>query len=165
VTLQDLGSLGEFVAAIATLATLIYLALQIRQNTLESQATSRNLVSQSFVDFCFHVSRDLETTKLTRRGLIDPESLDDDETLRFDCIMGGLLQSFEAAFAQWQRRVLTDDDWQKWVVLIRQYMAQPGVQQFWSRGAASFSPAFRRYVEELGSEEIYSYTYGKQPAA
>jgi hypothetical protein len=83
VTLQDLGSLGEFVAAIATLATLIYLALQIRQNTRESQAASRNLVSQSFVDFCFHVSGDLEITKLTRRGLIDPESLDDDETLRF----------------------------------------------------------------------------------
>jgi hypothetical protein len=116
VTLQDLGSLGEFIAAIATLATLIYLALQIRQSTRESQAASRNLVSQSFVDFVLHVSSDFEITKLTRRGLIDPESLDDDETLRFDCIIAALFQSFEAAFAQWQRRVLTDDDWQKWVV-------------------------------------------------
>jgi hypothetical protein len=33
VTIQDLGSIGEFVAAIATLATLVYLAVQIRQNT------------------------------------------------------------------------------------------------------------------------------------
>ena len=164
-TLQDLGSLGEFVAAIATLATLIYLAFQIRQNTREAQAASRNLVSQSFVDFAYHVSRDFEITKLMRRALIDPESLDDDETFRFDCIIAALFQSFEAAFAQWQRRVLTDDDWQKWVVLIRQYMAQSGVRQFWSRGAASFNPAFRLYVEELGSEEIYPYTYGGQPAA
>jgi hypothetical protein len=31
VTLGELGSLGEFLAAIATLATLIYLAVQIRQ--------------------------------------------------------------------------------------------------------------------------------------
>ena len=29
----------------------------------------------------------------------------------------------------------------------------------------AFNPTFRRYVEELGSEEIYQYTYGKQPAA
>ena len=29
--IQDLGSIGEFVAAIATLATLIYVALQIRK--------------------------------------------------------------------------------------------------------------------------------------
>ena len=31
--IQELGSIGEFVAAIATVATLAYLALQIRQNT------------------------------------------------------------------------------------------------------------------------------------
>ena len=50
------------------------------------------------------------------------------------------------------------------MVLIKQYMAQPGIQQFWSRGARAFNPAFRRYVEELGSEEIHSYTYGQQAA-
>ena len=33
VTIQDLGSIGEFVAAIATVATLVYLAIQIRSNT------------------------------------------------------------------------------------------------------------------------------------
>ena len=32
-TLEDLGNVGEFTAAIATLVTLVYLALQIRQNT------------------------------------------------------------------------------------------------------------------------------------
>ena len=65
-TLQDLGSIGEFVAAIATLATLVYLALQIRQNTREAQAASRNSVSQSFIDLLIHISRDSETTKLVR---------------------------------------------------------------------------------------------------
>jgi hypothetical protein len=33
VTIQDIGSIGELVAALATVATLAYLALQIRQNT------------------------------------------------------------------------------------------------------------------------------------
>ena len=32
-TLQNLGSIGEFVTAIATLVTLVYVAVQIRQNT------------------------------------------------------------------------------------------------------------------------------------
>ena len=31
--IQDLGSIGELIAALATLATLVYLATQIRQNT------------------------------------------------------------------------------------------------------------------------------------
>ncbi len=33
-TIQDLGALGEFFGSIAVLATLIYLALQMRQNTM-----------------------------------------------------------------------------------------------------------------------------------
>ena len=32
-TIQDLGALGEFLGSIAVLATLVYLALQTRQNT------------------------------------------------------------------------------------------------------------------------------------
>ena len=39
-TLEDLGSVGEFIAAIATLATLLYLVAQIRQNTRALKSTS-----------------------------------------------------------------------------------------------------------------------------
>jgi len=39
-TIQDLGSIGELVAALATVATLIYLAAQIRQNTRAMKASS-----------------------------------------------------------------------------------------------------------------------------
>ena len=37
-TIQDLGSLGEFFGSIAVLATLIYLAMQTRQKTLAIRA-------------------------------------------------------------------------------------------------------------------------------
>ena len=40
-TIQDLGSIGEFVAAIATVATLVYLAIQIRSNTAALRSESR----------------------------------------------------------------------------------------------------------------------------
>ncbi|HVH18917.1 MAG TPA: hypothetical protein VNF72_11495 [Myxococcota bacterium] len=39
-TLQDLGSIGEIVGAIATVATLIYLAIQIRANTSAVQSAA-----------------------------------------------------------------------------------------------------------------------------
>jgi hypothetical protein len=165
VTIQDLGSIGEIVGAIATVATLLYLAVQIRHNTRESQAASRNSVSQTFINLLHHISGDSEVARIARRGFIQPDSLDDDETLRFDCIVMAIFQNLEDAFAQWQRDVLTNADWEKWVVLLKQYMAQPGVRQYWSRGSTAFNPAFRRYVEGLEPEEIYQYTYGKPPAA
>ena len=33
-TIQDLGALGELLGSVAVLATLVYLALQTRQNTM-----------------------------------------------------------------------------------------------------------------------------------
>ena len=164
-TLQDLGNVGEFVAAIATLVTLAYLALQIRQNTREAQAASRSSVSHSFADLLVDVSRDSETSKICRRGMFDPESLDADDTFRFDLVIHALYQNFETAFAQRSRDALTEEDWVKWEVILKQYNAQPGVQAFWSRSAEAFNPSFRRYVESLGSHEIYSYRFDEQPAA
>ena len=165
VTLQDLGNIGEFIAAMATLVTLGYLAVQIRSNTRESQAASRNSVSQSFIDLLTHVSLDSEVSKLTRRGFFDPGSLDADDTFRFDLLIAALFTNLEDAFAQRRRNALADEDWEKWTILIKQYMAQPGVQASWSRSADSFSPAFRRYVENLGSDEIYNYALSEEPAA
>ena len=164
-TLEDLGNIGEFTAAIATLFTLVYLALQIRLNTRETQAASRTSVSQAFADLLSNMSRDSETSKLLRRGFFDPDSLSADDTFRFDMTIAALFQNFETAFAQRSRSALTEEDWVKWTVLIKQYMAQPGVQAFWSRSAEAYTPAFRRHVEDLGSHEIYGYAFGEQPAA
>lgn len=40
VTIQELGSIGELVGALATIATLVYLATQIRQNTNATRVSS-----------------------------------------------------------------------------------------------------------------------------
>ena len=50
-TIQDLGALGEFFGSIAVLATLVYLALQTRQNTMAIAAqldATRITTSQAF---------------------------------------------------------------------------------------------------------------------
>ena len=39
-TLQDLGNIGEFVGAIGVIASLVYLAVQIRQNTTSVRAST-----------------------------------------------------------------------------------------------------------------------------
>ena len=45
-TLEDLGNIGEFVAAIAVVVSLLYLAIQIRQNT----KTVRTSTYQAILD-------------------------------------------------------------------------------------------------------------------
>ena len=59
-SLQDIGSIGELVGAIATVATLFYLAVQIRQNTAQLRESARaahsTLLDQTVQPFPIHYS-------------------------------------------------------------------------------------------------------------
>ena len=49
-TAQLLGNFGEFVGAIAVVATLGYLAYQIRQNTIVARSSIRQGITQMYVN-------------------------------------------------------------------------------------------------------------------
>ena len=50
-TIQDLGSIGELLAAAATIATLLYLSLQIRQTNRISKSAVIGELQQKYIDF------------------------------------------------------------------------------------------------------------------
>ena len=86
-TIQDLGSVGELIAAVATVATLVYLAMQIRQNTqalhraaVHSTVESGHSVRSEFI-------QNPEVATLYLKGLSDPRSLSQEEALRFGMLM------------------------------------------------------------------------------
>ena len=58
VTIQDVGSIGEMIAAIATIGTLAYLAIQVRQNTRALRSSTfqeiANDMSVSSEAICTH---------------------------------------------------------------------------------------------------------------
>ncbi len=47
-TIIELGALGEFIGAIAVVATLVYLAIQIRQNTHTMEESKRLALAQTY---------------------------------------------------------------------------------------------------------------------
>tara|TARA_B100000586_G_C19986737_1_gene374470 strand:+ start:149 stop:679 length:531 start_codon:yes stop_codon:yes gene_type:complete len=57
---QDLGSIGEIVAAIATVITLLYLSTQIRQNIAITKAQFGHGLTQRLYDRYFQSSKDAE---------------------------------------------------------------------------------------------------------
>ena len=62
-TFQDFGSIGELIAAVATLLTLGYLAVQLRQNTrvLRSQTFQQSSMDMSLTANAISSSADLAT--------------------------------------------------------------------------------------------------------
>ena len=57
---QDMGSLGEFIAAIATIVTLVYLAAQIRQTNLITKAQFGHGLTHRLYERFFQTAKDQE---------------------------------------------------------------------------------------------------------
>ncbi len=82
-SIQNLGSIGEFIAALATLATLVYLAVQIRQNTKQveegTRAARASAVSsglQLINSNRLAIYSDQDVASIWSRGLEDPTAPD-----------------------------------------------------------------------------------------
>ena len=87
-TFQDLGSIGELIAAIATLITLAYLALQLKQNTtaLKSQTFQQSSMDMSLT--ANSISSDGDLAKIIIKAENGLTALSSDERLRFHfCIL------------------------------------------------------------------------------
>jgi hypothetical protein len=103
-TIAELGAIGEFVGSIAVLATLIYLATQIRQNTRSMEDNKKFAMAQAYqarADLSVQVGALWDTDVMSKaapsgpvRGAsVDPvrvDKLSEDEKIR---LMPGLYAS------------------------------------------------------------------------
>jgi hypothetical protein len=89
--IQDLGALGELVAAIATVATLIYLAVQIRQNNRNLQESTSATFNQGWAGINSRLSSDEQFAEIFIRGREDLDALDPVELERFRAFVHDIL--------------------------------------------------------------------------
>ncbi len=85
-TIQDYGSIGEIVGAIATVATLLYLAVQIRQNNRLVAASIADSSRDSMNELARILGANPEAARVYAAGVQDPSSLSLHETVQLDSL-------------------------------------------------------------------------------
>lgn len=144
-TIQDLGSIGELVAALATIATLAYLAVQIRQNTNSLRATAYQNSVESANEWAHLFIHHPETVDLFRKGLLDPDSLEPAAATQFQHILEVFLRNYATV------RQLTDKDLiprgicDQYEASIRRFFSRPGSIDWLHRR----SPGWRKLIDSV----------------
>lgn len=147
-TIQDLGSIGELIAAIATVATLAYLALQIRQNTRAIQGSALRESQALLSEAHFPMLSNPELGATFEKGLNDPDSLSDVEADAFDLAMYTVIATFQALYFQQQQSLLDSEVFDQQTRALIGYFLRPGGDQWWRATAPDFSPTFRSFIEK-----------------
>jgi len=129
------------------LATLAYLAVQIRKNTIAVRAGSHQAVSDSFIELNSWIARDASLARIYRVGAENLADLTQDERAQFDFMLLSVFRAYETTFYQHEVGTLDDALYQSIMRDISLVLAASGVRQWWTETRFSFSPEFRRYVE------------------
>ena len=113
-TIQDLGSIGEFVAAIVVVITLIFLTVQTRQNTQAVKNSTALSGLQFWTDFAARIAHDPEMTDLYVRGMLSFTTLTPDDKVRFDLLAVTFTKAAETFFRLNRGGSLDPSEWESW---------------------------------------------------
>ena len=105
-----IGAVGEIIGALAVIATLGYLAVQIRENA-RSTTTS---IYESAMDGYIELNRSMLEADIGAvyfKSLKDPESLSEFEQFRFNNLHRMWLAHVYKLFRLYERGVLPKDEW------------------------------------------------------
>ena len=127
--LSTLAQLGEFFGGIAVLITLIYLVVQIKQNTNALQRTSAR---QTSMQNSLALRAQVDHAELFATGLDELNNLSVGERWRFDVIWAMWFQGVEQTFEDVRLGLQSSEVAQPYKVLIRSVLSTPNGLQWWA---------------------------------
>ncbi len=149
--IQDFGSIGELVAAVATLATLIYLAQQIRQNTRAVRGTTMDSITSHTRD---ELKWYAEIAHLFRKGQEQPGSLSDADLDQLSAWLIAALRSRQNEFFQHRQGLLDSSMSKSHVAILQGNLSPEWAREWWHEWARDvLAPEFCDYVDSVAFSE------------
>jgi len=155
-TWEELGALGELTGALAAVALLGYIAYQIRQHSrlLEQNARSTRAVilqggTEFYVRFWELLAQDPTLAGIWRRVRAG-ETIDEDETVRFEALLHVVMAYVEYAYLQAGMETYTVDVLSVAGSLLSEVLSSRPARLWWERdGHRSFRPDFVANINKL----------------
>ena len=146
-TVIELGALGEFVGSIAVLFTLIFLALQIRQNTNAVQGSTELEVSKLFTEWHARVVSSDDIKQLWLKDARD-EAMDDEELLQYLWHQAETFFLGEGIYNQFKRGLLPERNWKPWRDFLVGLTKKERLNAWWEEAYLPISEDFREYIDD-----------------
>ncbi len=156
--LSEWASVAEIAGAVAVVVTLVYLGVEVSQNTSAVKANTR----QAMIDYGREQSEILVTNtalaSLVSRGEEDPSSLTAHERQQFYEFTTWRLAMWETAYLNNEEGLLDDEMWLAWDGYYRLLVADKiGYAAFWRDTRPQWHSRFMAHIDASGlSKQVLS---------
>jgi hypothetical protein len=146
---EILAALGQLAAVFVGIPSLIYLAVQIREQTKERRQSAVHALSVQWGDLTGSLHDNSETAAIFLRGMRSFTDLDAVSKLRFSAFFNRLINIFEGMYFSHRQGILTGSSWRAVERTMSDLIAYPGVQQWWETRRHWHTEEFDHLVGEL----------------
>ena len=145
--LETVNAIAQIIAALGVIASLFYLAIQIRQNTLSQRSVVVDSLTSSLNALLGPQSTDPALLRSFVAAVEDWEGCTEEDRVRAVAMFFAVFKLFENAWFQKRQGTLDAQQWEGWDAYMRMYYHRPGVKIWWRMRRAAFASGFRHYIE------------------
>lgn len=164
-TLNELANVGEFLGGIGVIITLIFVGVQLRQNTRAVQRSSAREAGNALVASVQVYTDSAELSEIILRAFESIESLTPVERYRFDSWMYGWMHAHEQEHLASRESSYLDELLAPKRRAIAGYLLSPGGARWWNERRTWFTDYFQSVVDGIVADPPPGFeTSGNRPA-
>ncbi len=143
-TLEEYAFLAEIVGVVLVIASLIYVAMQLRQNTDAIRAQSRqSLLTASQAELYSETENPEIVVSIIKSGALTPE-----ESIKVSSWLFASFRTRQFAWLQHRGGIIDDAQWQTEVAVIRFYFDSQRVRDWWAKlGRVAFGDEYADFID------------------
>ena len=150
---EVIAAIAQVIAAVAVIPSLLYLAVQIRNQNKETRRAAADGFVLHWTEFRKSMSDNADLAAIYLRGIRSFEDLDPVERLRFGSALGRIFVLSEGLYVFYLDGSLSPDLWKAVEETTADIAAYPGVQSWWTTRKHWHSAKFRAVVDRMIAEE------------
>lgn len=148
-TLDQAANFGEIIGAIAVIASVVYLAIQIRKQTDESRLAAMRHLGEQYVAVLDTLIEDPELLATYLKGVKDYKALPDEERLRTSLLIQKGFRIQEQQYLHTMHASVNSEYFASTNRSFVEWLTFPGILQWWSMSKDMFGIAFQERVENM----------------
>lgn len=147
--LQDLGALGEVIAAFAVVISLFFVTIQLRSNTRALRASMYQAIHDGEDLLWGDLSRDGALANLWQQSASGLSGILDADRPRAQMLLNRAVFMIQHTHYQRRRGFVDDEMWRNWQVSWTGMISQhQGVREMFERNVVVLSPHFVTFTRE-----------------
>ena len=146
--LEQIFYVSQSIAAVAVIASLLYLAQQVRQ----AERVQRATMQQGRADRTSQASlalADPDLARVLQKGMLGDTELTREEFTQWMWVCRALFLSGEDSFLQHEAGMLSDAAFDSYIAGVNFYFSMPGMRAAWKLSEGQFGSGYRAFANAI----------------